>query len=273
MGQNRPRGLEPLIARFALSRTETNQPLSWQPVAIGLIAGLMAGLFGIGGGFVMVPLFVLWLGMAQKRAHATSLLSVAFIGVAALVGYVNLGQIDWPAAALITSGAVFGIFLGVRLLAKVSERTLSFIFAAVLLAAAIRLLLSAAPTQIFHGLWAQVLLVIIGFLSGTLAGLLGIGGGIVIIPALIICSGITPEVARGTSLVVIVATAFVGASLHHRLGNIDHKIAVYAGIAGIPSAIFGAFIAAHTSSAILLPLFCVLLITLAVQLVVTKRGR
>ncbi|NBX70394.1 MAG: sulfite exporter TauE/SafE family protein [Actinobacteria bacterium] len=250
---------------------DTDKPIDWKAAIIGLIAGLMAGLFGIGGGFVMVPLFVLWLGMAQKRAHATSLLSVAFIGVAALLGYVNLGQIDWLAAALVTIGAVCGIFLGVRLLSKVSERTLSLIFALVLLAAALRLLFSSTPTQIFHGILAQMLLVIIGFFSGTLAGLLGVGGGIVIIPALIICSGIQPEVARGTSLVVIVVTALVGASLHHRLGNIDHRIAVYAGIAGIPSAVLGAYIGAHIASGVLVPLFCLLLIILAGQLVATNR--
>ena len=251
---------------------DTEKPLVWKSTAIGLIAGLLAGLFGIGGGFVMVPLFVLWLGMQQKRAHATSLLSVAFIAVAALVGYVNLGHIDWPAAVLVAGGAVGGIFLGVRLLAKVSERTLGLIFAAVLLLAAVRLLVSATPTQVFDGFLAQALLVTIGFVSGILAGLLGVGGGIVIIPALIICSGIAPEVARGTSLVVIVITAAVGASLHHRLGNIDHKIAVYSGLAGIPSAVLGAFIAAHIDSGILLPLFCLLLFALAGQLVLAKRG-
>ena len=250
---------------------ETEKSSVWKFAVIGLVAGLMAGLFGIGGGFVMVPLFVLWLGMPQKRAHATSLLAVAFIGVAALAGYVNLGQIDWPAAALVTSGAIGGIYLGVRLLASISERTLSFIFAAVLVVAAVRLLLSATPSQLFHGLPAQALLVVIGFASGTLAGLLGVGGGIVIIPALIICSGIAPEVARGTSLVVIVATAVIGASLHHRLGNLDHRIAVYAGIAGIPSAVLGAYVAAHTTNAILLPLFCGLLLVLAGQLLVTNR--
>ena len=253
--------------------SKTEKPQIWKSTVIGLIAGLLAGLFGLGGGFIMVPLFVLWLGMPQKRAHASSLLSVAFIGVAALIGYVNLGSINWSTAALVTFGAIFGTFLGVRLLAKVSERTLSYLFAAVLLAAAIRLLFSATPAQIFHGPLAQIFLVIIGFAAGTLAGLLGVGGGTVIVPALIICSGIQPDVARGTSLVVIVASALVGASLHHRLGNIDHRIAVYAGIAGVPSAVLGAYIGAHLASEILIPLFCVLLLILAGQLVVTKRGQ
>lgn len=251
---------------------ETKNAPIWKFIAIGFVAGFMAGLFGIGGGFVMVPLFVLWLGMEQKRAHATSLMSVAFIGFAALVGYVNLGQIDWAAAVLVTCGAMGGIFLGVRLLTSISERALSFIFAGVLLAAAIRLLISANPSQLLHGLLAQVLLVVIGLASGTLAGLLGVGGGIVIIPALIICSGLTPELARGTSLVAIVATAVIGASLHHRLGNIDHRIALFAGIAGVPSAVLAAYIAAHTTSTILLPLFCTLLLVLAGQLVLSNRG-
>lgn len=254
-----------------MSETENSQ--IWKSTVIGLIAGLLAGLFGLGGGFIMVPLFVLWLGMPQKRAHASSLLSVAFIGFAALIGYVNLGSINWSAAALVTFGAIFGTFSGVRLLAKVSERALSLLFASVLLAAAIRLLFSATPAQLFHGLLAQMLLVLIGFAAGTLAGLLGVGGGTVIVPALIICSGIQPDVARGTSLVVIVASALIGASLHHRLGNIEHKIAVYAGIAGVPSAVLGAYLGAHMASEILIPLFCLLLFTLAGQLVVTKRGQ
>ena len=245
----------------------------WKPIVIGLLAGLLAGLFGIGGGFIMVPLFVLWLGMQQKRAHATSLLAVAFIAIAALSGYANFGKIEWSAALLVSCGAVVGIFLGVRLLAKISEQLLSYVFAFVLLCVAVRLIWSATPHQIFSGVLAQVLLVVIGFFSGALAGLLGVGGGIVIIPALIVCSGMDAGVARGTSLVVIVVSALVGATLHHRLGTIDHRIAVFSGIAGIPSAVLGAYIGAHTSNDTLITMFCLLLIVLAGQLVFSKRGQ
>lgn len=244
-----------------------------QIVIIGTIAGLFAGLFGVGGGFVMVPLFVLWLGMHQKHAHATSLLSVAFISIAALAGYLHLNQVDLSSSGFITLGAIGGIFTGVRLLEKFSERTISLIFASVLILASVRLLISAEPHQLVHGTVGQILLVVIGFSAGALSGLLGIGGGIVIVPALIICSGISPEVARGTSLVVIVVTALIGATLHHRLGNLDHKIAVYSGVAGVPAAALGTYLSSRISNGVLVPIFCLLLITMAGQLVVRARGQ
>lgn len=253
--------------------TESNTFPGWKSVIIGLLAGLLAGLFGIGGGFIMVPLFVLWLGLAQKRAHATSLLAVAFIAAAAVNRYANLGQIDWASALLVTCGAVCGIFLGIRLLTKISEKSLTYIFAFVLLCTAIRLIWSATPHQIFSGLNAQLFLVIIGFFAGALAGLLGVGGGIVIVPALIICSGLEPGVARGTSLVVILVSSLVGVGLHHRAGTIDHKVAFYSGIAGIPAAVLGTYIGAHTDNDTLIAMFSVLLVVLAGQLLVTKRGQ
>lgn len=253
--------------------TTTSRLPMVQIVIIGTLAGLFAGLFGVGGGFIMVPLFVLWLGMNQKHAHATSLLSVSLISISALAGYLHLNLVDLNSAALITLGAIGGIFTGVRLLERLSERSISIIFASVLAVASIRLLISQAPQQLIHGTAGDILLLVVGFSAGALSGLLGIGGGIVIVPALIICSGIAPEVARGTSLVVIVITALIGATLHHRLGNLDHKIAVYSGVAGVPAAALGTYLSSRISSGVLVPMFCLLLIAMAVQLVVRARGQ
>ena len=242
-------------------------------LTIGSLAGLFAGLFGVGGGFVMVPLFVLWLGMQQKRAHATSLLAVTFISTAALIPYLHLNNVSWSTAGLVCIGSISGIFVGVRMLQVFSERTVTLVFSGVLFAAAIRLLISAEPHQIFHGVAGQLILVLIGLLSGALAGLLGVGGGIVIVPALIICSGLAPTDARGTSLVIIIVSAVIGAGLHHRLGNLDHKIAVYSGIAGVPAAVLGAYLGTRISNVILIPMFCALLFAMAVQLILRSRGR
>ena len=250
----------------------TGQMRATRVLFIGTLAGLFAGLFGVGGGFVMVPLFVLWLGMHQKRAHATSLLSVAFISIAGLIPYVRLNHIAWSIAGFVCLGSIAGIFTGVRLLQRFSERTVTLIFSAVLYLAVIRLLINSQPHQIFSGVGGYVVLVFIGFIAGALAGLLGVGGGIVIVPALIICAGLTPTDARGSSLVVIVVSALIGASLHHRLGNLDHKIAIYSGVAGVPAALIGALVGTRISDSILIPLFCVLLFAMATQLILRSRG-
>lgn len=242
-------------------------------LAVGSMAGLLAGLFGIGGGFIMSPLFVLWLKLNQKKANASSLLAVVFISAAALAGYISADQVSWPAALLVTTGAVLGMFFGVRIFQRVSAQALTYLFACLLILVAARLLWSTTPHQLFTGVSGQVVLVVIGILSGALAGLLGVGGGIVIVPALIICSGVLPEVARGSSLVAICVSALIGTFLHNRNNQVDWQIAIPAGISGIPSGLLGVYLSLNISEQILIPMFCLLLTALSMQLFFTNRVR
>lgn len=242
-------------------------------VIIGILAGTLSGLFGVGGGFIMVPLFVMWLSLEQKTAHATSLFAVIFIAVAGLAGYISSNNVRWDFAGLVLASGLFGTFLGVRIFNRVSPSVLRNIFAAALILVAIRLFSSVTPHQIFTGFFALLVLVVIGLVSGTLSGLLGIGGGVVIVPALILCSGVQPEVARGTSLVVIIGTAFLGSFMHNRQGRVDHKVAIYAGIAGIPAAVASSYLAVTVSNRVILSLFSLLLIAVAAQLVWSTRGQ
>jgi hypothetical protein len=242
-------------------------------IAIGLIAGILSGLFGVGGGFVMVPLFVLWLHIEQKNAHATSLVAIIFVAVAATVGYISSHNVNWNFAGLIFFGGIIGTFIGVRIFNNISQTLLRNIFSFVLIAVAVRLLWSSTPHQLFTGLFADLVLVVIGILSGTLSGLLGIGGGIIIVPALIMCSGVQPEVARGTSLIVIIGTAVLGSFLHNRSGHINWKVGVVTGLAGIPAAIIGTHFGTLTSNRVIMPLFSMLLLLVVGQLFVSNRGQ
>ena len=70
-----------------------------QSIVVGLLAGILAGMFGVGGGFLMVPLYVLWMGLDQRRSHATSLAAVLPIAVAGAIGYSTSDYVDWNAAA------------------------------------------------------------------------------------------------------------------------------------------------------------------------------
>lgn len=87
-------------------------------ILIGLVAGVSSGLFGVGGGLVMVPLLVWLCGVDQHRAHATSLAAiVAIAGVAAIV-FAQDGSVDLRAGAVLAAGALVGAPLGARLLAR-----------------------------------------------------------------------------------------------------------------------------------------------------------
>ncbi len=110
-------------------------------IAIGAIGGLLSGLLGIGGGTVMVPLMVLWLGTTQREAHALSLAAIIPISLVAVLIYGEAGKVDPLAAMALALGAVFGARAGARLLARASERPLKFAFGVFLLVAALLLLL------------------------------------------------------------------------------------------------------------------------------------
>jgi len=110
-------------------------------VAIGTAAGLFSGVFGVGGGSVIVPLLVFWLGYGEREATGTSLAAIAFIaGVAAAVqgAYGNVRVLD---ALLVGGPAVAGVLLGTWLQQRVHVRVISLLFAAVLVASAIELVL------------------------------------------------------------------------------------------------------------------------------------
>jgi uncharacterized membrane protein YfcA len=109
--------------------------------AIGTAAGLFSGLFGVGGGTVIVPLLVLWLGYDERAATGTSLAAIGFIaafGAAAQGLYGNVHALD---AALVGVPAVGGVLIGAWLQQRIHERAISLLFAAVLVASAIELIL------------------------------------------------------------------------------------------------------------------------------------
>jgi uncharacterized membrane protein YfcA len=114
------------------------QPLKL--MAIGTAAGLFSGLFGVGGGTVVVPLLVFWLGYGEREATGTSLAAIVFIAAfaAAVQGvYGNVRVLD---ALLIGVPAVGGVLIGTWLQQRLNVRTISLLFAAVLVTSAIELL-------------------------------------------------------------------------------------------------------------------------------------
>ena len=110
-------------------------------MTIGTLAGIFSGLFGVGGGSVIVPLLVLWLGYGERAATATSLAAIVFIAAfaAAVQGvYGNVRVLD---ALLVGIPAVGGVLLGTWLQQRLPARTIALLFAAVLVASAVELVI------------------------------------------------------------------------------------------------------------------------------------
>jgi uncharacterized protein len=241
-------------------------------VAIGLAAGFLSGLFGIGGGILVVPGLVLILRMSQRLAHGTSLGAIVPISVAGVIGYAIDGNVDWAAGGLLILGAVGGAAIGARLLGHLPDRILRYAFAAFLLATALRLFIST-PSPAGRGaldVWLGLALVGLGLAAGILAGLLGVGGGIIIVPVLVVAFGIPSVVAKGTSLLVIIPTALSGTFVNRLRGNIDLTVAAIVGLSGAAAAYGGTKVSASISAELSSILFGALLVVVAIRLLLVR---
>jgi hypothetical protein len=110
-------------------------------MAIGTAAGLFSGLFGVGGGTVIVPLLVLWLGYGEREATGTSLATIVFIAAFATAVQAAYGNVRLLDGLLIGVPAVGGVMLGTWCQQRLATRSIALLFAAVLVAAAVELLL------------------------------------------------------------------------------------------------------------------------------------
>jgi uncharacterized membrane protein YfcA len=108
---------------------------------IGTAAGAFSGAFGVGGGSVIVPLLVLWLGYGERVATGTSLLAIVVIGALAAAGQGLHGNVDILEGVLVGVPAIGGVVLGTGLQQRLPERTISLLFALLLVAIAVELVI------------------------------------------------------------------------------------------------------------------------------------
>ncbi|MFZ9697047.1 MAG: sulfite exporter TauE/SafE family protein [Ilumatobacteraceae bacterium] len=242
-------------------------------VLVGILAGFLSGLFGVGGGILIVPGLVLVARMDQRMAHGTSLASVLPIAASSMVTYWAHDHIDWGAVLFLAVGAVAGAVLGTKLLQVLPHRTLGVAFAVLLLASAARLFIADSGTgRDDLDLVMALTLVLIGVVTGILAGLLGVGGGIIMVPAMMMIFGIPPVIAKGTSLGVIIPTSVMGTWRNRTKKNVDFRAAAIVGVAGILAAIAGGTLSARMSDSLSNLLFAVLLTVVAIRLLLQLRN-
>lgn len=109
-------------------------------VAIGAGAGLLSGLFGVGGGLLMVPALVLVVGVAQHRAHATSLAAIVPIALVGALVFGRAESVDVLAAAVLAAGSLLGVQVGTRAMSRLSGERLALVFAGFVIVVALAML-------------------------------------------------------------------------------------------------------------------------------------
>lgn len=242
----------------------------------GVAAGLAGGLFGVGGGIVLVPLLTGALRLTQHEAHGTSLAAVGATAIAALVVYGVHGQVAWGTAVLVGLASVLTARYGARLAARTSSRDLRRAFALLLVLVALRLLWRppAGAGSPFHGPAAAVAFdLLLGAAVGLLAGFMGVGGGVIAVPAFALVLGMPQTVAQGTSLAVILVTAPAGAIEHHRHGNVSLRLVPWLAVGAVAGGPAAAWLAQWLPQAALARAFALFLLANAVHLWARAGGK
>ncbi|OZG64466.1 permease [Bifidobacterium hapali] len=217
-------------------------------VLTGLACGLLSGLFGIGGGTIIVPALV-WLGLSQRHAAATSLAAIVPTSISGVISYASGGNVNWLAAALLALGVIAGSQLGSLLLSRLPEIVLRWIWVAFLVFVIIQQI-TFTPSRDGHlvlHVWSGVFLVVLGVVTGALAGVLGIGGGAIMMPALSFLFGASDLMARGTSLLVMFPGAISGTIANWKRELVHLRSGLIIGCCAVITAPLGTMIAGWIS--------------------------
>jgi uncharacterized membrane protein YfcA len=265
-------------------------------VAVGLASGVLAGAFGIGGGLFTTPAITLLLGYPALIAVGTPLPVIVPGALTGALSYHRRGLADVRAGLTMALVGTAGSVLGALLTRYVGGAAVLLVTAAVILWASADMLLKqrgaasspAVPgeAECDEGLTsAQAygparprawVLVAIGAAAGLYSGFLGLGGGFVIVPALMRWCGMPVKRAIGTSLLTIAVLAIPGTLAHWYLGNIDWSLAALLAIGVVPGAVIGARLTEQASDRSVRFAFAVMLgvvgIWLAVSQVLGLRG-
>ena len=182
-------------------------PLAW----LGALAiGLSLGLLGSGGSVLTVPVLVYLVGQDEKVAIAGSLFVVGTVALAGSLSFIRHRMVDWRSVALFGLPGMAGTWLGAALSAWISGPVQLLLFAGVMLAAAVMMLrpprLPVTDSGSRHGGRVAV----DGVVVGVITGIVGVGGGFLIVPALVLLGGIAVHRAVATSLVIIAMKSYSG---------------------------------------------------------------
>jgi uncharacterized membrane protein YfcA len=240
-------------------------------ITLGAITGFTSGLFGVGGGIILVPLQVILLKVKQHKAQATSLVVVALAAVTGAITYTLAGSVSWAAVPFLIAGGLVGTLLGTAAVKKVKDRILKLAFGILLVFVAIRIVIQsfdpAALTTPALGLDQWPLFLLVGLAMGLLSAFLGVGGGVIVIPILITLFGFTPQLAAGTSLVVMIPIVLLGALRLTKAGFTNWAQGVRIGIPAAIAAVGGAALALATQPAIVQIAFAILLVLAGAQMI------
>jgi uncharacterized membrane protein YfcA len=277
----------PLLAATAAASATPIWP-AWPAVAAGVLVGLSMGLTGGGGAIFAVPLLVYWIGVEPATAVGISLLTVAVTAVVGAVERWRYGQVEVPTGLLFAAAGMLTAPLGNWLGAQIPEQPLLASFAVLMLVIAVRMWRKAGepaerlpPSAVAAGSGpacrrdpegklrltsrCATVLGLVGLCVGLLSGVYGVGGGFLIVPALVTFAAMSVPRAVGTSLMVMTLVGISGVAAHVTSGrSIPLPIAAGFVTGSIPGLFVGSFLGRRLTGPLLSRVFAVAIVCVAV---------
>jgi uncharacterized membrane protein YfcA len=244
-------------------------------VSAGFGGGFVSGLLGGGGGSVLIPFMTGPLRMTQHVAHGTSLVVITAAAAVAAGAYATHEPASASLVASLGAGAVAGAFFGARGAAGIPALQLRQLFGIFLLGVAARLLFwdTVDPILDTQGAREAAAGLGLGIVGGVVSGALGVGGGSIFVPGLVLGLGLGQHEAQGISLWIVVIASISGAWTHSRQGTVDMQAARWLAPAAVPGALAGAIAAAFMGGRTLQVVFAALLVAIGVQMLATAHRK
>lgn len=213
-----------------------------------LVIGFTLGLLGSGGSILTVPVLVYMLGQDEKAAIASSLAIVGLISLFGSIPYIRQKMTDWRMVLFFGVPGVIGTYLGAWGSVLVSGAVQLVVFASVMLTAAYLMIKPAAlESRPIDPVWSHPYLIIAeGMGVGVLTGFVGVGGGFLIVPALVLLGGVSMHRAVATSLVIIAMKSFAGFAKYVDVlssAEIDLTVIALFSVVGIFGCVLGGYVA------------------------------
>ena len=245
-------------------------------LALGALIGVLLGLLGGGGSILAVPALVYGMGFDIEQAIPISLIVVAAASAVGVLPKIRAKQVRWRMAGIFAAAGIPATIAGSAISAHLSQPVLMIGFAVVMVVAGIRMLAdqtttgTACKVEAGQVNWRRCAPRSIGagLLVGLLTGLFGVGGGFLIIPALVVVLGVEMSTAIGTSLLIIIANSAAGIFSHLQSISVDWRVAAAFVVAAMATSLVAGYIGTKTDTTRLQRLFAYLVFVVAAYVLV-----
>ncbi len=239
-------------------------------IACGLSAGLLAGYLGIGGGIVMVPFLTVVAGVDIKTAVPVSVTAIIVSSFSASNEYLKKGMVDLELVIVLSVFTALGGIAGSQLNAVAPAELIRLLLTVVLIYTAFSLLKGKKNSQqlTYQDNRGKYLIIctVLAFATGVLSALVGIGGGVILVPIIYLVIGLPLTVARGTSSIMTGFAAAAAATVYFLNGQIDPRIVTGVVLGIILGGKLGGFLGTIAKPAVVKVIFFIIMLYLAFEL-------